>query len=101
MQFVHRTANRALATVAFPDFELDVRGDDAPSLRVYLNGLMEVFLALDGDQLELAHRAELIAFGPGIYEVENAVVRPDSRANLFVHPNSLRRPTPGFSGMRR
>lgn len=101
VQLVDCATNRALRSVAFPDFELDVRRDDAPSLCVHVDGLLEVFIPLDGDQLEHAHRSELVAFGPSIHEVEDAVVRPDSRANLFVYPHSLRRPTSGVGGMRR
>jgi len=101
VKFVDCTADRTLRSIAFPDFKLDVRRHDAPPLRVHVNGLFEVFVALDGDQLELADSAELVAFSPGIYKVEDAVVGPNSRANLFVYPYSLRRPTSGFGGVRR
>ena len=74
VQFIDRAANGAFGAISFPDFELDVRRDDAPSFGVYVDGLLEVVIPLNSDQFELADRAKFVAFGPGIYEVEDAVV---------------------------
>lgn len=74
MQFVDCTAKRALCAITFPDFELDVRRNDASSLCIYVDGLIKVFIFFNRDELEFVNNSELVASGPRVHKVEDAVI---------------------------
>jgi hypothetical protein len=45
----------------------------------------EIFLCLDGYELELEHLPAVVIFLPRVHEVEDAVVRPYALPQLLVH----------------
>jgi hypothetical protein len=91
VKLVCGTTNRTLACIASPYLELYVGRDDAPAFCRQSDGLREVVIIYNCNEFELANGPVFIRFRPRIDEVEYAVVSPDSRADLFVYADTLRR----------
>lgn len=89
VQFVRGATERTLSAISFPYFELYGGGNQSSALGIHARGLLKVFLAFYGDELELAHDAKIILFKPGINQMEYAVVRPNARFDFLVYTDSL------------
>ena len=64
VQFVHSSAHTAPSCIALPDLQFYVCGNQAAPFGIQVCRLLEIFLAFDRDQLELANGSELVALGP-------------------------------------
>ena len=93
VQLVRGAAQNTAPIVALPDLLLDVRGDD--SVAGHLAGDGDVFgrkvalVGLDRLQPELENVSPAVALGPGVHQVEVAVVRPEALVELLVDADEV------------
>ncbi len=100
-QFINSTADRAPTPIALLDFEFHSRQNYSSALCIGPGRLNEVFLTLDCQRTELEYGPMLVSLLPGVREMKDAVVRPDSRADLLVDAYALRWTPMKFEGLRR
>jgi hypothetical protein len=92
VQFIGGTTHCAFAPVSLPNGKLDVRGDDPPVLRLAergINGRSIVLGFLDRFQAELENLTSSVRLPPGIHEMEEPVVAPNSLSQLFINPYKI------------
>src|SRR6476661_1639499 len=91
MQFVRGAADHALAPIPLPHFEFDRRRNDSPSHDGFRCGCGygQVLLADNGFESEFVDQSMLVTLGPGVHEVKDPIVAPNSWSNLLVHAHAL------------
>ena len=100
VQFICGLAQTAPAAITFPDFQFHRGWNDAPPLRVDMDGLRQVLVPLHSDEAKLEYRPVIVTFLPRIDKVKDAVIRPDAGLDLFIHPNALWGATPDLEVLR-
>ena len=96
MKFVCCAAHDAFSGVSFPYLEFYRSWDESSPGGIEFRGDGQVFFAFHGFEFELEHDSVLVLLLPRIHEMEDAVIRPDSRADFLVHPDLLGRPGAGL-----
>jgi len=94
VQLLRRGADDTPSSIALPNGQLYRGRDNSSPTRMGSRGTAEVFLALNGDELEFEHLPITVDFLPGVNEVEDAVVRPYALPQLLVYPHAFRGPLP-------
>ena len=100
MKLVCCAAHDAFSGVSFPYLEFYGSWDESSPGGIQFRGDGQVFFAFHGFEFELEHDSVLVLLLPRIHEMEDAVIRPDSRADFLVHPDLLRRPGGGLRLLR-
>jgi hypothetical protein len=89
MQVVLAAASHALALVALPHCEFDLRGDDTVVLEI-LWSIPELGIGIVGEfEPELEDLTAAARLVPCVDKLENAVERPDVGLDLFVDVDGL------------
>jgi hypothetical protein len=89
MKLVSRATEYTLSRVSFPHSKLDWRGYHSTTLNVSLWWFVKLLISFNSDEPVLKYLSVLIAFSPRIDEMKDAIVRPDSRLDLFVNSHPL------------
>jgi hypothetical protein len=88
VKLICRTADYTFSTVSPPNRKLHTRGYHSATLNVFL-WTREILVFLNGNEFVLENLAVFVAFLPGIDEMKDAVVRPDSCLDFLVYSHAL------------
>jgi len=88
MKVLSAAAFHAAALVAFPNFELNRRGDDAIVIKIPFFARFQKWL-IENLKLEFEHLASIGGLLPSIHQSEKTVVDPYAITNLLKDSHQL------------
>jgi hypothetical protein len=89
VKFIRRATDHTFPAVSFPDSKLDARGYQSATLNTPLHRAVKGIVPFNSNEAVLKYLTKFILFPPGVNEMENAIVRPDSCLDLLVNSYSL------------
>ena len=96
VQFIGRTTDNTLATVALPHRSFDGCRHDPPPFSALGWSYRGLFVPCNGMEPACEHGTGSIVFTPGVDQMKYAVIRPDARADLLVDAYLLGGTLPGL-----
>ena len=101
VQFISRTTDQTLATVALPHSSFDGCWNDPPPFSASGWSYHGLFVPGHGMEPEFEYVTVSIVFTPGVDQMKYAVIRPDARADLLVDAYLLGGTLPGLEQLCR
>ncbi len=89
MEFVGSPAKYTSTPVPLPNFDLDRSWNHTATLRPQRRHTSEVFIAFHRYKAKFDNCTNAVRLLPSIYQVENAVVRPDPLLKLLVDADAF------------
>ena len=96
MQLVLCLTGPTFPAISFPHFKRDDRRDYSAPFSVLVNRLSKVLVFFYCYERNLIDVSVVVSLLPGVNEMKDPVIGANSRANLFIDPNSLRSSFPGL-----